>query len=438
MVRVATNQTPHGLPSKSVSIPQVVFKLDTQHLPEDVDYTGFHGTEHMHGSDGKCYYLAEGEQPCKPADVMHLNAKFQEMRAAQIKIERARRAELERGSDESESDDEDIAVPTRENCLICRLVHTPGQDPCCLTPSDSEEDHFTKENPQLLPHGAKFYFREKSEAPVSRPAWLDAKPVSRFSPESSDDEDDRSQTASIPEDGDSKSDDDDSDKENIPPRGLSLQLPANYPEEPAQMSDFLGLLRMYDSAEGPNAVLSSLQNHVEELCNENNDMVEKVNMLHSALLSWRMYSDSTDETLDEMIGYLQDARDSIVNKLGEISPKLMAVVEQSPLEHQPRVAAQVFGTLVIKQQALIRAMQRKIVRKNRIQRFKNGSSRRGLMIWEYVPGTFSCRDMLKEDYSQKAVMLSSNLRFFRGRLQRRRFHVPGASQARDFMHPEDD
>lgn len=408
----------------------------------------------MHGSDGKCYYMTEHEQSCKLSDVMQLNAKFQEMRAAQIKIERARRAEFEAANPHEDCDSDcshhlsDLdgeSVTTEEMdkhymsiCDVCELKHEPGQDPCCPTPSDSEDDQPTEEKPQLLPHGAKFYFRKKSDAPVSRPSWLDAKPVSRFSPESSDDEDDRSQTASIPEDGDSKSDDDDSDKENIPPRGLSLQLPANYPEEPAQMSDFLGLLRMYDSAEGPNAVLFSLQNHVEELCNENNDMVEKVNMLHSALLSWRMYSDSTDETLDEMIGYLQDARDSIVNKLGEISPKLMAVVEQSPLEHQPRVAAQVFGTLVIKQQALIRAMQRKIVRKNRLQRFKNGSSRRGLMIWEYVPGTYSCRDMLKEDYSQKAVMLNSNLRFYRGRLQRRRFHVPGASQARDFMHPEDD
>jgi hypothetical protein len=363
MVRVATNQTPHGLPSPSASPSPLFNSRQAGHLPDGVDYTGFHGTDHMHGSDGKCYGMTEHEQPCPKIRVIALNGQFQSMRAAQIKLERARMAELQarnEGGSESESDDEDIPVGHRLSCQHCGLKHEDGQDPCVSSPEESEEEFkpfYTKENPKILPHGAIAYYEgRKPQPPV----------VSKFSPESSDDEgkpvyfggfvptrakvyqpmpnifvraDDSSYTASVGEDSD-----DDSDKENITP-----------PPEEATVDDLRAEIRQ---------LTAERDHHVEmvlDMERTNGETLDYVEKMSGALQRWKAYSESGDDTLDEMIGYLQDARDSVVNCLNDFSPKIARAVEESPLEDQPRIAAKAFHTIVVSQAELIKRMRRKLM-----------------------------------------------------------------------------
>lgn len=437
MVRIATNQTPHGLPTPSAT-PTPTFPKNplTVHIPYGVDFTGYHGTKHMHGSDGLCYYLADDEQRCSPQSVKEKNLLYQNLRRRQTDSEEER----------SESDDEDL--PVQQKCQHCRLVHVSGSADCVSSPEESEDEkpnnrQYTRENPKVLGNtGAVFYFEQNGAKHFSLPSgrtrvWPAEQAVSKFSPESSDDEstgsqdDDCSETASL------KSDD--SDKENKPPKLVEYQTPAGilpdrYPDGTLPRESFASLMSRYDLSAGPADCLVKLQQEIDELQKENADQYQYVLRVHECVMKWKQYAESTDETLDDMIDILQNARDLLVNSLGDFSPRLREVVEQSPLQHQPEIAAQVFSTLVNRQASLIKVMQRKLKRKSSPRR---STSRRGLLIWEDLPGTYSCRDMLKQEYSQKAVLLNQNLRFFRGRLQTRRYSAPVRFERAADLQPED-
>lgn len=421
MVRVATNQTPqglsiqttHGLPTPDATpVPVVVPQIlrNPNFIPEGVDYTGAHGTQHMHGSDGKCYFL-DDEEPCDPARVAGFNVAYKIRLSEQVRKFREKRCSCYFVSESDEEDGTrtgDCIVKCEycvwNQCQHCLLVHTDAQDPCVSSPEDSDgevEEIKPLRFRVLGDTGASFCVEPavKTEGLVQY--------CSRFSPESSDaetpdeDDDDSSCTAS----GDD-SDAEASDKENIPPPSYThlSKLRSQVTQLTVQRDEYK---ENWTQAEA-----------------EKHQALDYVLKFGKAAKSWQNYSEATDETLDEMIEHLQTARDSVMNCLSDFSPKIAKIVEESPLQDQPRIAAKAFHTLVLSQADMIKRLRSKLMQRQRKQK-KNTAPvsdfmmERGKGEWVDVPrGCENLMTALTARGHSRPVRFARDLRVKNGLLQR--------------------